>query len=314
MKNWILAFSLCLSFSTGVAVAEPAAPVYQNKIAIREVVTQLPASAIDFFGRSFNSEAWSGWALLVASSAVTYHYDEDLYLGSRNTGRRWGLAQEDHTKTVWKAGQYDLLRLPSDKASLLYFMGDGWTNAVVASAFLANGYFFNNVRPYNTAFQMAHGMILSTVIAQFIKRATGRESPSDRTDPRGAWRPFPEPRHYDANTSKYDAMPSGHIMTSTLVWEIIRGNYPEYNHLLIPAEALWLTTLGFAMMNNGVHWASDYPLGFAIGYVAAQSSLRLGRSPSSASTATRGANERPWHFVSGLSPEGVTTLNAIKYF
>ena len=47
--------------------------------------------------------------------------------------------------------------------------------------------------------------------------------------------------------------------------------------------------LGYAMLNNGVHWASDYPVGIALGYAFAKIAVRNGRTrvevPADSSTA-----------------------------
>ena len=40
-----------------------------------------------------------------------------------------------------------------------------------------------------------------------------------------------------------------------------------------------MSLLGWQMLNNGAHWASDYPLGIAMGYLVGKISTRLGRSP-----------------------------------
>jgi hypothetical protein len=48
----------------------------------------------------------------------------------------------------------------------------------------------------------------------------------------------------------------------------------------------WIRPVGYSligicslsMMNNGVHWASDYPLGFGIGYLFAKIVANRGRS------------------------------------
>ena len=36
--------------------------------------------------------------------------------------------------------------------------------------------------------------------------------------------------------------------------------------------------LGYSMLNNGVHWASDYPLGIALGYAFGKLAVRNGRT------------------------------------
>jgi len=46
---------------------------------------------------------------------------------------------------------------------------------------------------------------------------------------------------------------------------VISYNYPEKKYIK-PLGYSLLTLLSFQMINNGVHWASDYPLGFAIGW------------------------------------------------
>ncbi len=65
-------------------------------------------------------------------------------------------------------------------------------------------------------------------------------------------------------------------MTATLTFTIINSNYPEYSYITLPLGGLWVTALGLQMMNNGVHWASDYPLGIAIGYLVGKMSTQLG--------------------------------------
>lgn len=276
---------------------------------MKAVVLEFPDTSLDFLDRSFSKEALPGWALVLTTSAITYHYDPDLLDGTQRTGRRWGLSNEDHTRTVWRLGEFDIVRLPSDTASALYFLGDGWLDVLATGGFLAFGYFGDHDRPYNTAMQLAHGLLVSAVFDQVLKRSTGRESPSDRSEPRGKWRPFPSARAYGENTAKYDAMPSGHMMTSTLMFTIIRANYPEYDAYLLPLELTWLTVLGFAMINNAVHWASDYPLGIAMGYMIGKASTRLGTDRKD--TDKTASN---WLFVPGQDPYGTVTVNAVRFY
>ena len=304
--------ALILGISLSISISTLAQEQSQQKLPLLSIVTEMPDTAMDSLSEAFSKKAIPSWAAIISTTALTYHYDEDLIEGSQNTGRRWGLAQHDHTKTVLKMGQYDILRLPSDTASWLYFMGDGWLDMMVAGGFMATGYFGDHVRPYNTAIQLIHGMVVSGIAVQVLKRSTGRESPSDASCERGCWRPFTEPRKYDAHTSKYDAMPSGHVMTTTLVWTIIRTNYSEYDHILFPAEIAWISTLGFAMMNNKVHWASDYPLAIGMGYVIGKAATRMGQPYNK--KAEDGKTASNWFFMPGASLDGTSTLNAIKYF
>ncbi len=282
-----------------------------DKIALKRVITEIPSTSIAFLSGAFSKQALPAWALIASTTAITYHYDADLLDGTQRTGRRWGLSNEDHTKTVLRVGSYDVLRLPTDMSSTLYFLGDGWLDAAVAAGFFATGYFGNYTRPYNTSLQLAHGMIVSGLFAQIIKRSTGRESPSDRSEPRGKWRLFPNTNDYNSNTAKYDAMPSGHIMTSTLVFTIIRSNYPEYDSYLFPLEIAWLGALGFAMVNNGVHWASDYPLGIAIGYAVGKLASQMGRPAKTESSEKKVAQ---WTFFPGMTATGTPVIQALAFF
>ncbi|MCB0362332.1 MAG: phosphatase PAP2 family protein, partial [Bdellovibrionales bacterium] len=213
-----------------------------------------------------------------SSTALTYHYDQDILDGVQEFGREVGLGNEDNTKTVWRAGPYPLLRLPTDTGSSLYFFGDGWVHVGTAVGFLLTGYWGEFTRPWNTGLQLFHGMFVSTLFSQAIKRATGRESPTEQTTDRGAWRPFPSINAYNKHTARYDAYPSGHIMTATLTFTMLAENYPEHSYWIFPLEVTWLTLLGLQMINNGVHWASDYPLGIAMGYQIGKISSRMGKT------------------------------------
>jgi hypothetical protein len=285
-------------------------PAYKySKLPLFSTLTEIPQTALDSISYSFTKESLPYWAAIIGSTAVLYHYDADIYQGGKNDGQRWGLGNADNTKTVLSGFGFDLVRLPSDTASCLYFLGDGWTHTIISLSFFADGYFTDNPRPYNTGLEIIHGMITSTLLSQVVKRATGRESPNMSTEERGRWRPFPSVTAYQDHTAQYDAFPSGHIMTATLSFTVINENYPEYFWYIAPIEGLWLTALGFEMVNNGVHWASDYPLGIAMGYVVGKMSARLAERNEHAKTKKAHA----WTFfptVAGNGPQ----MNAVYVF
>lgn len=280
---------------------------HEKRIPLLHVITKTPDTTLSFLKDAFSKEAIPGWTAIFVSTALTYHYDADIFEGAQKKGRQWGLGNADNTKTVVKSGQYALLRLPSDTGSALYFMGDGWLDFAVAGGFLANGMMTDNNKSYNTALQLVHGMTISAIFVQGLKRSFGRETPGDRSEPRGAWRPFPSSNAFNANQPKYDAMPSGHIMTSTLVFTIIRENYKEYDAYLLPLEIGWLTVLGFQMINNGVHWASDYPLAIGMGYTIGKAAAQLGQP-------MEVAQSKDWQILPGQSVEGFPILTAQRGF
>ena len=100
---------------------------------------------------------------------------------------------------------------------------------------------------------------------QILKYSTGRETPGSATAPGGKWRPFPSVSNFNNNKPKYDAFPSGHLATFVSAVTIVAENYPRVKWIK-PVGYTIAGLLSFAMMNNGVHWAGDYPLGFALGY------------------------------------------------
>lgn len=247
-----------------------------EKISLLSVVTEMPETSWAALKMGFSEESVPYWALILGSTAVLYKYDESIYRDIQKSGRDLGIGNGDNTHALFEIGPWPI-RFPTDTGSAMYFLGDGITHFSIAGSLLGYGYFSDNVRPYNTGLQIFHGMAVSTFFSQLLKRSFGRESPYVKTKDYGAWRPFPSFSEYASNTPKYDAMPSGHIMTATLTFTILIDNYPDQAYWLRPVEITWLTLLGYQMVNNGVHWASDYPLGIAMGYVFGKASAQLGR-------------------------------------
>ncbi len=230
-----------------------------------EVITEIPKSIGNTFLQAFDRDSLWPWVAIAATTVYTYDQDENMLLDVQREGRRLGIGNAENTKTFLEVGGLPIFRGPTDTGSALYYLGDGWVHGAISFGLIAYGESTNSVRPLATGLQLAHGMIISTLFSQAIKRSTGRESPSERTRERGTWRPFPSIAAYQADTPTYDAFPSGHVMTATVTATVLYHNYPEYRYLTVPVSALWVTLLGLQMMNNGVHWASDYPLGIGMG-------------------------------------------------
>ncbi len=57
---------------------------------------------------------------------------------------------------------------------------------------------------------------------------------------------------------------------------VLADNYPE-KKLIRPIGYTVMGLVGLAMINNGVHWASDYPLAIGIGYVTGKVTVRINR-------------------------------------
>ena len=109
----------------------------------------------------------------------------------------------------------------------------------------------------------------------------------------------------------YDAFPTGHLATAMATVTVIADNYPEYRFVR-PVGYSLMGLLGYAMLNNGVHWASDYPVGIALGYAFAKIAVRNGRSrvepPADSAGAASGTGlrvpprPRPWYRRGQLAP------------
>ena len=159
----------------------------------------------------------------------------------------------------------------------MYFLGDGITHATIALGFFSYGAIAKNYRALQTGSQIAETMLASGIVVQILKHITGRESPFASTSPGGVWRVFPNQSDYANHVPHYDAYPSGHIATAVGTVTVIAENYPEHK-LIKPIGYSLCGLLAFAMMNNGVHWASDYPLGIALGYGFAKAAVAHGRT------------------------------------
>ena len=304
MKSIVL--TLLILASVAVKATEEKIP---QEIKLFDVVTEIPATSLRGLDTAFSKKAIPWWTGILVSTAVLYHNDEVILRDWQLEGRNAGIGNEDNTRPILYIGDIDLLRLPTDTGSLLYFLGDGWTHAGMAAGFYFYGRNNADIRAYNTGLQMAHGMAVSTAFSQFLKRATGRESPYVRSEDKGKWSPFPSLKEYQSRTPKYDAMPSGHVMTATLVFTVIDENYPEYATYTRTVGGVWISALMFGMVNNGVHWASDYPLGIAMGYVFGKAAAQMGRSYSNDPATTAKSD---WMIMPAFkeNAEGLTLISS----
>lgn len=243
-----------------------------------DTLLDIPQTTLTIAKEAFGPGTFWPWMGIISSSALLYVYDEEILDEVQRFGRKIGLGNEDNTRTILSLGEIPLFRGPTDAGSTLYYLGDGWTHMTIAMGFALYGEVAERPRAFNTGLQIFHGMLVSTIFNQAVKRASGRESPLVRTERRGKWRPFPSVADYQEKTSKLDAFPSGHVMTATITFTVISENYPEYDYWVKPVQYVWLSLLMLQMINNGVHWASDYPLGIAMGYLTGKIVARNGRS------------------------------------
>lgn len=286
MKLMLLIFlwSLNLFAQTDLQVQEYKIgdKVYEyHKPGAFDFITKIPETNKTFFKVSFSKDNWENLAWITGTSLLTFYYDYELYKETQRFGRRIGIGNEENTKGIAKVGGVNIFRGPTDLGSTLYFLGDGWLNAGIMGGFVGAGLYKDDNRALQTGSQLAHGLVIGTIANQILKRTTGRQSPvridEVNGNKRGHWDFFPNQSKYSSNVSNYDAFPSGHVATTMMTFTVITENYSEYNYWLKPVQWTWIGLLSFQMVNNGVHWVSDYPLAIGMGYLYGKIATTYGR-------------------------------------
>ncbi len=151
----------------------------------------------------------------------------------------------------------------------MYFLGDGLLHSAIGCGLWSYGTLRHNERAAQTGVQVVEVMVCTCIATQVLKHAFGRESPMAATETGGKWQLMPDPVEYANHPPRFDAMPSGHVATAMGTVTVLADNYPEQTWIR-PVGYSLIGVLMFSMLNNSVHWASDYPLGIAIGYAMAK--------------------------------------------
>ncbi len=244
----------------------------------------IPRDLGQFPGYAFRRENTGTLVGLVVSSAALWVADQALIDWSQDVGKQLGLKPKSTQRTLvyipFRIGSANLpfeFNVPDNLNSTFYFIGDGWTHLTIASSFWIYGGIKKDNRALRTSSELGEAIFSTGLVVQALKRLTGRQSPYVATKPRGEWHLFPSYSRYQNFVPNYDAFPTGHLATAMATLTVIADNYPEY-HFIRPVGYGLMGLLGYAMLNNGVHWASDYPIGIALGYGFAKIAVRNGRT------------------------------------
>ncbi len=247
---------------------------------------------------TFSKKNLPKFAAILAGTALLVAVDQPITDAAQQFGRYINLDPARKSKTVIevKLGSFnmDVLDLPQNVNSAMYFIGEGWPSILMATGFYGYGLIANDYRALQTTSQLSEMFFTLAITTQFLKRISGRQSPFRAMDvpngvPGGDWHPFPAPAKYQKNVSNYDAFPSGHLATAMATITILSGNYPD-NKYIKPVGYSLMGVLGYAMLNNGVHWISDYPLAIAIGYTCGKIALSRGHQVIQKKGADHGAS------------------------
>ena len=222
-------------------------------------ITGIPKNYANLGKESIKKENLKWLGLTVLTTGILYAGDEKLITETQKLREHGITEHHEYINTL------DALDIPTNTSAIMYHLGHGNTSLLVSGGFLLVGGLKKDYRAIHTSSEILEGILTLGIFTQGLKRVFGRESPHTATQPRGKWSGFPGWNEYMENTSSYDAMPSGHVATLTSTVTVIGKNYPEVKWIR-PVGYTLIGVLGIEMMNSGVHWASDYPLGFLIGY------------------------------------------------
>jgi membrane-associated phospholipid phosphatase len=219
---------------------------------------------------------------VIGATAGLLFLDQDLSNGAHRLGRWAGISSNG---VVAKAPGVPV-PYPTDVGSGMYYIGDGMVPVMLTVGWLGYGLVTQDTRALRTTSHLAEGLVGVAIVAQTIKHVSGRQSPSRSTEDGGRWRPLTNPVDYHKNVPAFDAFPSGHMATAMVTVTVLAEDYPEYRGWVYGIGYTLMGALGFQMMNNDVHWASDYPLALAVGYGLGKHATSRGRQVVDASGAS----------------------------
>jgi hypothetical protein len=262
--------------------------VYKNPKPL-QFLQQIPGDFSIYFRETFQVKNLWKMGAMAGVTALMVAYDQPIVDEAQRFGRQWGISNKEGLDAYFSIAGLPV-RGPTDVGSAMYFIGDGWTHTLIAASFFGYGLAAKNTRALQTASQLAEGMITTGLISvQFLKHITGRETPNRASAPGGVWRLFPNQIDYHKHVPNYDAYPSGHLATAMMTVTVIAENYPEHKYIR-PLGYTLMTIVSYQMLNNGVHWISDYPLALSMGYAFGKIAVRRGRTEVEREHSTGGMN------------------------
>lgn len=246
--------------------------IYQ-KPKLFSFLSRLPKDAAGIATATVQRKSFKPLLLIAGSTALLMLNDESISEGIGQLSKKIYLSPEEKYKDVLnlKLGKTNisLLKAPQNINTALYQLGEGFPSLLIGAGLYTYGKIHKDYRAISTASQLTEAFILMGVGTQLLKRITGRQSPSEAVDLDGAWHPFPSFKNYQNHTPFYDAFPSGHLATLMSTVTILAENYPEKKWIK-PVGYSVIGLVGYSMINNKVHWSSDYPLALALGYLCAK--------------------------------------------
>ena len=242
---------------------------YYKKPGHFSFISNIPKNSYGYFRQSLQKENLYKVGIVAASTTLLLIFDQRITDGVQGFAKRNSISANEQFEPIVSVKvmgkKTNLGKWPKNFNTAVYNLGQGSSVVLVAAGFFIGGKIKHDNRALQTASQLAESFLALGVQTQVLKYATGRENPSDASVAGGRWHPFPSFSNFQNNKPKYDAFPSGHLATFVSAVTIVAENYPAVRWIK-PVGYTIASLLSFAMINNGVHWASDFPLGFALGY------------------------------------------------
>ncbi len=243
-------------------------------------VTSIPRTFKRVGKESFQRKSVKPWLLIAGSTAAMWAFDQHITDGVQQFSRHINLDNSRKYIDIidFNLGKMnvDVYQAPDNLNTAIYTIGEGMPPVLISAGLVLHGLIKKDYRSLSTASQIMQGLVAMGITTQAIKRMTGRESPFQSTQIRGKWTPFQSLKTYQQAVSKYDAFPSGHMGTMMTTTVILADNYPE-KRWIGPVGYSVMAIVGLSMINNGVHWASDYPLAIGMGYVFGKVTVKINR-------------------------------------
>ncbi|MCW3091739.1 MAG: phosphatase family protein [Ferruginibacter sp.] len=243
-------------------------------------ITNLPKDAVAIARSPFNKASVRPLLLIAGSTVLLLFADQAITDGVHQFSNNIHFHSEEEYKDVLSfplgKQKVSLLKLPKNLNTGFYQAGQGFPSLLIGAGLYAYGSIHKDYRAVSTASQLVETFILMGVATQLLKRITGRQSPSEATVKGGNWHFFPSFKNFQSHTPNFDAFPSGHLATLISSVTVLAENYSE-KRWIKPVGYGITGLVGYAMINNKVHWASDYPLAIALGYLCGREVVKNNR-------------------------------------
>lgn len=238
-------------------------------------ITRVPADMWEVIKTPFYKKNLLTTTAVTGTTVALFFADQAISNGVRNFSDQINLKPEIRFHNIFTVANTTILKTPKNLNSAFYELGEPGPTLLLSGGLFLSGKISHNEYTVQVSKDITEAFLASGIIVQVLKRITGRQAPSKATVNGGKWQWFPSFSDYSNNIENYDAFPSGHLATMMATVTVLAEDYPEKKWIK-PVGYSLIGLTGWAVMNNKVHWASDLPLGLAIGYLSGKIVSRHG--------------------------------------